>query len=310
MSEMKTTGPVRLYPTPEQAALLRAHCQEYISTINVLVAALESDVLPDGGTGASTKDFTAALPSAVKNQALRDARSVWKRSLALGAIPILRKPICQWNNQNWRLEGDRLIIPICQDGKVQQITIRCAPLVRAGVPGLLRITRKRGKWMAEIAFTLPEPEPTMGEAIMGVDLGIKIPAVVHIIGKGSRFFGNGRFQRFQRRRFYAGRKTLQRAGKVRAVRKGAGKERRWMREVNHHLSRQIVDHAHEQGVGVIRLEELAGIRPRISQRTAHTARTSGGANRRKAAKARKNNRMKNTWPFFQLTQFITYKAER
>ena len=57
----------------------------------------------------------------------------------------------------------------------------------------------------------------------------------------------------------------------------------------------------------MRLEELAGIRRNISQRT---ARTSRGANRRQAAKARKNNRMKNTWSFFLLTQFITYKAER
>lgn len=45
---MKTTVLVRLYPTPEKTC---------------------------------TKDFTAALPRAVKNQALRDARSVWKRSL-------------------------------------------------------------------------------------------------------------------------------------------------------------------------------------------------------------------------------------
>jgi hypothetical protein len=49
MSELQTTVPVRLYPTPEQVALLRAHCQEYITTINALVAALDSDVLPNGG---------------------------------------------------------------------------------------------------------------------------------------------------------------------------------------------------------------------------------------------------------------------
>ncbi|HEV8191084.1 MAG TPA: hypothetical protein VGP82_06325 [Ktedonobacterales bacterium] len=102
MSESKTTVSVRLYPTPEQATLLRAHCQEYMGTINVLVQALDSDVLPQE---ASTKDCTAALPSAVKNQALRDARSVWKRSIELGRIPVLRKRICQWNNQNWRIAG-------------------------------------------------------------------------------------------------------------------------------------------------------------------------------------------------------------
>lgn len=65
MRELKTTVPVRLYPTPDQAAILRAHGQEYINTSNVLVQALDSDVLPAGGQGTSTKDFTAALPSAV-----------------------------------------------------------------------------------------------------------------------------------------------------------------------------------------------------------------------------------------------------
>jgi putative transposase len=305
MSECKTTVSVRLYPTLEQAAMLRAHCQEYISTINVLVAALDSDVLPYGGKGISTKDFTAILPSAVKNQALRDARSVWNRSLDLGMLPVLRKPLCQWNNQNWRIEGRMLVISAAQNGRVEQMTIRCAPMTLEGKPGMLRIKRKHHRWMAEIARTLPEPEPATGEAVIGVDLGIKIPAVVHIIGKGTRYLGNGRSQRAKRRQFYARRKHLPKACKVRAVRKSDGKERRWMHDINHTLSRQIVAHAREQGVGVIRLERLAGIRKRITERT---ARTSREAQRQHAA--RKNNRMKNTWPFFQLTQFITYKAER
>jgi putative transposase len=261
------------------------------------VAALESDVLPDGGKGASTKDFTAALPSAVKNQALRDARSVWKRSFELGIIPLLRKPMCQWNNQNWRIERDTLIIPICDGGQIGQLAIRCSPVQPLGKPGVLRIKRTRGKWLAEIAYTLPEPGSTPGEAIMEVDLGIKVPAVVHIIGKGQCFFGNGRIQRAKRRQFYARRKALQHAGKVRAVRKSQGKEQRWMRDTNHKLSQQIVSHAKAQRVGIIRLEQLAGIRQ-------HTARTSRGA------KARTNNRMMATWTFHQLATFSAYKAER
>jgi len=317
MGEHTTTSLVRLYPTPEQAALLRAHCQEYIASINVLTRAIDAGILPEQ---ASTKDFTAALPSAVKNQTLRDARSVVKRALALGRLPTLRKPICQWNNQNWRSEstpeGAHLVLPIFQEGKVGQIVLCCragtpagTPLAQAGTPGLLRIKRKRGKWMAEIAFTAPSPEPTIAQGVMGVDLGIKIPAVVHIIGTGARFFGNGREQRFRRRHFYRQRKTLQQAGKKRAVKARQGKERRWMRAVNHTLSHQIVSHAQHQGVGVIRLEQLGGIRPGITQHLPQrTARTSRGAMRQRVA--RKNNRMKNTWAFFQLTTFITYKAER
>src|SRR5258708_8491296 len=159
---LKSTLQVRLYPTPEQATLLRAHCQEYLSAINVLVQALDSDVLPNAGRDTSTKDFTATLPSAVKNQALRDARSVWNRSFALGGIPVLRKPICQWNNQNWRMEGTTLLVPLVRDGNVQQIALRCAQGPLDGTPDLLRITRKCGKWIADIALTLPDPEPTTG----------------------------------------------------------------------------------------------------------------------------------------------------
>lgn len=301
MSDLKTTLQVRLYPTPEQAAILRAHCHEYISAINVLVAALDSDVLPDGGKNASTKDFTAVLPSAVKNQALRDAHSIWKRSFELGVIPVLRKPLCQWNNQNWRIDGDTLLLPVCQDGKVGQIAIRCSTVEPLGKPGMLRIKRKRGKWVADVAYTLPEPEPTAAQGIMGVDLGIKVPAVVHIIGKGHRFFGNGRQQRAKRRQFYAKRKDLHMAKKVRAVRKSQGKEACWMRDINHKLSRQIVSHAQAQGVGSIHLERLAGIRDRTRQRTARTSR---------GAKARKNNRLIATWTFYQLATFIAYKAAR
>ena len=161
----KTTVQARLYPTTEQSCLLMAHCQEYVSTVNVLVAAFDSDVL----TGkVSTKDFTAMLPSAVKNQALRDAQSVFKRSFDLGCIPALKKPICQWNNQNWRIEQGILIVPLYLDGKTQQVRIACADLTLPGKAGTLRLKKKRGKWIADITLTLEDPAPTDGQATMAM----------------------------------------------------------------------------------------------------------------------------------------------
>jgi putative transposase len=290
----KTTVQVRLYPTPEQGRLLMAHCLEYISTVNVLASALDADMLPEK---LSTKHFVASLPSAVKNQALRDARSVFKRSLELDGLPVLKKPICQWNNQNWQMTDHLLTIPMSLDGKTQQVCIQCDGLVYAGKPGILRIKKKRGKWIADLTLKEDEVLQTSGQAVMGIDLGIKVPAVVYASGKGSRFFGNGRSQRYMRRRFYARRKKLQKARKSRAVKRSKGRESRWMKNINHQLSRQMVNHAHEQGVGTIKIESLQGIRK-------GTTRTSRGA------KARKNNRMKNSWSFYQLTLFITYKAER
>src|SRR5438128_12413357 len=149
----KTTLQVRLYPTSQQGHLLMAHCLEYISTVNVLVAAFDSGVL-EGKV--STKDFRACLPSAVKNQALRDAQSVFKRSFELGCIPILKKPICQWNNQNWRGEQGMLVLPIYLNGKTQQVRIRCVDLPLQGKVGTLRLKKKRGKWIADIAVKIED----------------------------------------------------------------------------------------------------------------------------------------------------------
>ncbi len=293
---LQNTLQVRLYPTPKQGRLLMSHCQEYISTVNVLSSAFDADLIPHDDTF-STKDFVANLPSCVKNQALRDAWSVFKRSLDLDSLPILKKPICQWNNQNWSVEQGILTIPVCLDGKVQQIHIPCADVALDGLPGILRIKKKRGKWIADITMTIPKPKPVEQDGVMGIDLGIKVPAVTYVSGKGSRFFGNGRNLRMMRRRFYARRKKLQKAKKKRAEKSSQGKETRWMKDINHKLSRQIVNHAYEQGVGTIKVESLQGIR-------------KGTTSKSRGAKARKNNRMKNSWSFYQLTAFIAYKAER
>ncbi len=153
---LQNAAQIRLYPTSDQARLLIAHCFEYISTINVLVQAYDADMIEKGF---STKDFVAPLPSAVKNQVLRDARSVFKRSLKLGRIPILKKPICQWKNQNWQVKDGVLTIPVCLDGKTQQIEIPCAARELEGEKGILRIKKKRSKWIADVTMTLPVPEP-------------------------------------------------------------------------------------------------------------------------------------------------------
>jgi len=121
---------------------------------------------------------------------------------------------------------------------------------------------------------LKAAKPTQDQGVMGVDLGIKVPAVSYVAGKGSCFYGNGRYQRYMRRRFYARRKALQKAGKKRALRKSQGKEQRWMKNSNHLLSHQIVHQAQHDGVGTITLETLFGIRER-------TTRTSRGAKARK-----------------------------
>ncbi|SDJ35005.1 transposase, IS605 OrfB family, central region, partial [Proteiniclasticum ruminis] len=125
--------------------------------------------------------------------------------------------------------------------------------------------------------------------VLGVDLGLKCPAVA-VTEKGkTKFFGNGRENKYMKRKFRSKRKKLGKAKKPQAIKKLNNKEQRWMKDKDHKTSRQIVDFAIQEGVGTIRLEQLSGIR--------QTARTS-----------RKNEKNLHTWSFYRLAQYIEYKA--
>lgn len=73
---MQLSETVKLYPTKYQSELIRAAMSEYISTVNSLVS--------DAASGKSiaritTADVDAQLPSALRNQCIRDARSIIRK---------------------------------------------------------------------------------------------------------------------------------------------------------------------------------------------------------------------------------------
>ena len=47
-----------------------------------------------------------------------------------------------------------------------------------------RIKKKRGKWIADITMTIPKPKPVEQDGVMGIDLGIKVPAVTYVSREG------------------------------------------------------------------------------------------------------------------------------
>lgn len=71
------TVKVKLLPTKEQATILQKMSKEYIATINALVSEMVDE---KKSTKKSSKDISANLPSAVKNQAIKDAKSVFKKA--------------------------------------------------------------------------------------------------------------------------------------------------------------------------------------------------------------------------------------
>jgi IS605 OrfB family transposase len=284
----------KLTPTTEQQQILRDMANEYIKCVNMLSSKNNETT---ENLNLTTAKFQAELPSAVKNEALNTALSVVKkyRNRKCNSLPVLRKPIVTWNNQNYKIKNGSVEFPVWLNNRTKRMAIKFIiseyqEKLLAFNLGSLRISQKNGKWMAQIAVD-PPVESTTAETdnIIGVDLGLKNPAVAVTSCHKTKFFGNGRLNKFQRRVFKTKRKKLGKAKKQRVIKKIGNKERRWMKDQDHKISRGIVDFAKENSVSVICLEDLQNIR--------QTARTS-----------RKNEKNLHTWSFYRLALYIQYKA--
>lgn len=295
MMSQTITVNIKLLPTKEQAEILEEMSTSYITTINELVAEM---VHAEQLLKKTSKDVFVSLPSAVKNQLIQDAKSVFKKAKKTNfqRVPTLKKPLCVWNNQNYSFDFTHISLPIMRNGKVKKTPIRALLVDKDNRNvtllnnklGTLRITKKNRKWIAQISVTIPTIQKA-GMRIMGVDLGLKVPAVAVTDDEHVRFFGNGRQNKYMKRKFRSKRKELGQKKKLKAIRTLNNKEQRWMKDQDHKVSRAIVEFAKEQKVSVIRLEKLANIR--------QTARTS-----------RKNEKNLHTWSFYRLANFIKYKA--
>jgi putative transposase len=289
------TVKIKLLPTKEQDLILNEMSKTYISTINNLVSEM---VKEKKSLKKSSKDVKVNLPSAVKNQAIKDTKSVFQKAkkTKFKTVPVLKRPMCIWNNQNYSFDFTHISMPIMVDGRAKKLPIRALlvdkdnrnfDLLKHKL-GTLRITKKSDKWIAQISVTIPTVQGT-GLKVMGVDLGLKVPAVAVTDDEKVRFFGNGRQNKYMKRKFRSERKALGKNKKINAIRSSKDKEQRWMKDQDHKVSRAIVNFAKENKISVIRLEQLANIR--------QTARTS-----------RKNEKNLHTWSFYRISQFIEYKA--
>ena len=301
---MQITVQIKLRATKEQAILINDTLGEYINTVNNVVSEYVS---ADKDLKYSSKNVVAGLPSALKAQVTQDAKSIFKKytkNLKVNAkkepakqkeikVPILKKPVAIWNNQNYSIKFGHISFPVWLNDKSTRIVVKAIITeyqenLITNKLGTLRITQKLGKYIAQIAVDV-EPIKATGMIAMGIDLGLKIPAVA-VTEKGkTKFVGNGRQNKYFKRKHRATRKKLGKLKKQKAINKLDNKEQRWMKDQDHKVSRQLVNFAKENNVSTIRLEQLSGIR--------QTARTS-----------RKNEKNLHTWSFYRLASFIEYKA--
>ena len=113
---------IKLNPTQEQTLMLKESSLEYISVINSLVSEMVDNKKTTKKTSASVE---AKLNSTVKNQAIKDAKSVFQKAKKskYKIIPILKKPQIIWNNQNYKIGGDFIEMPFLINGKSKRVSI-------------------------------------------------------------------------------------------------------------------------------------------------------------------------------------------
>lgn len=291
-----------LKPTKKKQQLFFRNIKEVVKSRKAIVKELNQ-----GNKKLSTADFPYInLPSAVKNQDIREVKALHKRFKKSNAHKETiefksNQPIC-YNNQNYTIDGhiieiplythksSRYAFPVQQNDRFDALHNRIQTGAKLGKASLFY---KRGRWFFAVTVSFVVDEAG-GNNTMGIDIGLRQLAVASVkTPKGkeiNRQFHRGNQAGFIRKKYRSLRRKLGQAKKPQAIENIYDKEKRWMADLNHKISRQLIDLAVQEKVSTIVMEDLKNIR--------QTAKSHKSADRNL-----------NSWTFYQLQQFIEYKAK-
>lgn len=157
-----------------------------------------------------------------------------------------------------------------------------------------KLVNKHGKWFLHIPFSkeIESTKPADITNIVGVDFGINFLATAYD-STGKTTFYNGREVKDKRAKYKRLRKQLQmrQTPSARKRLKAIGqRENRWVADVNHCVSKALVDKYGSNTLFVI--EDLTGIRATTE-------------------KVRIDNRYTTvSWAFYELRKFLEYKSKK
>ena len=184
------------------------------------------------------------------------------------------------------LEG-RIKVPFRKQGYERYFTEGCRF-------GTAKLVTKHGMFFLHVPVTYEIEELKKEEVtnIVGIDRGIRFLAVTYD-SQGKTVFYDGSPVKQKRAHYKALRTELQKVGTPssrRRIRSVGQRENRWMRDVNHRVSKALTEN-HPEGTLFV-LEDLRGIRA-VTERV------------------RVQDRYVSvSWPYYDLEQKLTYKALR
>ena len=291
-SYMKLTAKIKLQPTPEQQPLLLHTLERANAACNyVSELAWDKQIVQQYPLHYLTyqdirSQFGLAAQIAVRVIGkVADAYKLDKKTRRTfqprGAFPyddrILSFKTGEQTISIWTLEGRQKMAYLA--GERQQELLQA----ERGESDLCYIN---GEFYLFVACEVETPETGDVDDFPGVDLGV---VTIAADSDGETF--SGEVVEDNRRKYAHRRRNLQRKGTHNARRKLrqiGGKQSRFQKDTNHTISKRIVQKAKDTGRGIA-LEELSGIRDRVTVRRRQRARQSN-------------------WSFHDLRQKMTYKA--
>ena len=142
---------------------------------------------------------------------------------------------------------------------------------------------------AFVSVTVKEAPAIEPKQYLGIDLNATGHCVVVANETTGKVLKLGKKAQYVHLKYKNARRRFQKKAKYSLVKKMKNRESRIVRDLNHKISRRIVDEAIKQNAGIV-LEDLKGIRKT-----------------KKQAKSFKYSL--HSWSFYQLKQFVEYKAK-
>lgn len=239
--------------------------------------------------------FKTKLHSQITQEAIDYARSNYLTILSQSESvnPVLKEMIIRFHNQVWgfKKHNERTYISIpCEKIGSRYKYLWLPVKINEYHNNLINNNQKWGAgqinvnkqtFTSSITVKIDRIE-YIPETFIGVDLGLNNLATIAVINKNKKIlktkFWNGKETRHIRNRFDKYRCSVAKIGRVDLQIKTKGYESNWMKNVNHNISREIIELAKLYPNPIIMLEEL-------------------------------HRFTKIKWNFYQLRQMIKYKAE-
>src|SRR5499427_254273 len=175
---------------------------------------------------------------------------------------------------------------VCPKGRITgrlQMSARMREQLQQGEFGSAELVYRKGNFYLHMSITIPAPEVKQSQGSLGVDLGFNRVAVT-----SDNKFHTAKNIRHKKTCYKRTRRSLQANGgksAKRALKRVSGRERRFVADTNHCVSKQIVADAKANNQRIV-LEDLNGIRETGKAKCVHE------------------------WSFAELQQMIRYKAAR